>query len=116
MVQRSAQALVFNGLPPNFQNRALIAELAAEFRLPSIGWALDVVADGRGFLCYAPDYSDLPTQWVDLIDKVFRGSKIADIPVSQPTKFILAINLKTAKLLGLQVPSTLIAHADKVIE
>ena len=116
MVQRSAQALVFNGLPPNFQNRALIVELATEFRLPSIGWALDVVENGRGFLCYAPDYSDLPTKWADLIDKVFRGSRIADIPVSQPTKFILAINLKTAKLLGLQVPPALIAQADKVIE
>jgi len=116
IAQRSAQALVFNGLPPNFQHRALIAKLAAEYRLPSIGWALDIVEEGQGFLSYAPDYSGLPEQWVDQIDRVFRGSKVADIPVSQPTKFILAINLKTAKLLGLQIPPALITQADKVIE
>ena len=116
IAQRSAQALVFNGLPPNFQHRAFIAKLAAEYRLPSIGWALDIVEEGHGFLSYAPDYSGLPEQWADLIDKVLRGSKVADIPVSQPTKFILAINLKTAKLLGLQVPAALVTLADKVIE
>jgi putative ABC transport system substrate-binding protein len=116
LAQRSAQALVFNGLPPNFQHRAFIAKPAAEYRLPSIGWALDVVEEGHGFLSYAPDYSGLPEQWVDVIDKVLRGSKVADIPVSQPTKFILAINLKTAKLLGLQVPPALVAQADKVVE
>jgi putative ABC transport system substrate-binding protein len=55
-------------------------------------------------------------QWADMIDKVFKGAKVADIPVTQPTKFILAINLKTAKSLGLHIPPALIVQADKVIE
>ncbi len=116
MVQHSVQALVFNGLPPNSGHRALIAEMAAENRLPSIGWSEDVVAEGHGLLSYAPDYSDVPEQWADMIDKVLKGTKVADIPVTQPTKFILSINLKTAKLLGLQIPSALIAQANRVIE
>ena len=116
MAENSAQALVFNGLPPNFKYRSLIAELAAENRLPSIGWATDVVEEGHGLLSYAPDYSDLPDQLADIIDKVLKGARVSDIPVMQPTKFILAINLKTAKALGLQIPPTLLAQADKVIE
>ena len=116
MAQHSAEGLVYNGLPPNFANRALIAELASKYRLPSIGWALDVVEEGRGLLSYAPDYSVTMVQWADMIDKVFKGAKVADIPVTQPTKFILAINLKTAKSLGLHIPPALIVQADKVIE
>ncbi len=116
MGQNSVQALVFNGLPPNFQYRALIAELAAENRLPSIGWATDVVEEGHGLLSYAPDYSDVPDQLADMVDKVLKGAKVADIPVTQPTKFILTINLKNARALGLQIPPTLLALADKVIE
>ena len=116
MAQHSAEGLVCNGLPPNYANRALIAELASKYRLPSIGWALDVVEKGPGLLCYASDYSEVPVQWADMIDKVLKGAKVADTPVTQPTKFILAINLKTAKSLGLQIPPTLIAQADKVIE
>ncbi len=116
MTGQSAQALVFNGLPPNFDHRALIAELALEYRLPFICWTEDVVEEGHGLLSYAADYSEVPEQWADMIDKVLKGTKVADIPVTQPTKFILAINLKTAKLLGLQIPPALIAQADKVIE
>ena len=116
MVQQSAEALIFNGLTPNWEHRALITELAAKHRLPSIGWATDVVKMGQGLLSYAPDYSDFPERLADLIGKVFRGTKVADIPVEQPTKFILAINLKTANALGLEIPAGLIARADEVIE
>lgn len=116
MAQQSAQGLVFNGLPPNLNNRALIADLALEYHLPSICWTLDVVEKGHGLMCYAPDYSFVPDQWADMIDKVFKGAKVADIPLSQPTRFILAVNLQTAKSLGLQIPPALVAQADKVIE
>jgi putative ABC transport system substrate-binding protein len=116
MVQQSAQGLVFNGLPPNFNNRVLIADLALEHKLPSICWSADVVENEHGLMSYAPDYSVVPDQWADMVDKVFKGAKVADIPVTQPTNFILAVNLHTAKSLGIQIPSALLAQADKVIE
>jgi putative tryptophan/tyrosine transport system substrate-binding protein len=116
MVQQSVQALIFNGLPPNNSHREIISELAFKNRLPSICWWLDIVENSHGFLSYAPDYSDLPERLADLVGQVLKGTKIADIPVQQPTKFILAINLKTARAFGLQIPPTLLALADKVIE
>ena len=116
MMQQSAHGLVYNGLPPNFNNRALIADLALENKLPSICWTIDTVEKGHGLMSYAPDYSVVPDQWADMVDKVLKGAKVADIPVRQPTKFILAVNLQTAKSLGMQIPPTLLAQADKVIE
>lgn len=116
MVQQSVQALIFNGLPPNFNHREIISELAFKYRLPSICWSLDTVEYAHGLLSYAPDYSDFPERLADLVSQVLQGTKIADVPVQQPTKFILAINLKTAKALGLQIPPTLLAQANKVIE
>jgi len=116
MVQQSADALVFNGLPPNFSHRELIADLALKYRLPSICWFLEVVENGHGLLSYAPDYSIWPMQVAQCVDQLLKGTKVADIPVTQPTKFILAVNLKTAKALGLQMSPSLIAQADKVVE
>jgi putative tryptophan/tyrosine transport system substrate-binding protein len=116
MAQRSADALVVNGLGGNFTHRQLIADLALKHRLPFIGWFPDVVENGRGLLSYTGDLSDLPERMADVVGQVLRGTKIADIPVSQPTKFVLSINLKTAKALGLEIPAGLIARADEVIE
>ena len=116
MARQSVDALMFNGLGANFTHRELIVELALKYRLPSICWWPDLVRNGQALLAYAPDYDAYPEPWADMIGKILKGARVADIPVEQPTKFILAINLKTAKALGLEIPASLLARADEVIE
>ena len=95
--------------------RTRIAELALKSRVPTMYGHRDMVAAG-GLMTYGPDYGDLYRRSVTYVDKIFKGSKPADLPVEQPTKFELIVNLKTAKALGLTVRPTLIARADEVIE
>jgi putative ABC transport system substrate-binding protein len=96
-------------------NRAHINTLAAVALLPTIHSVREYVEAG-GLMSYGPDYPDLFRRAADLVDKILKGAKPADLPVEQPTKFELIINLKTAKALGLTVPPALLARADKVIE
>ena len=96
-------------------NRDHINALALAARLPTMHGFRDAVAAG-GLLSYGPDYLDMLRRTAELTDKILRGAKPADLPVEQPTKFDLVINLITARALGLEVPPTLLARADEVIE
>jgi putative ABC transport system substrate-binding protein len=96
-------------------NRNFIVELAARHRLPAIYSSREFI-DVGGLIALGVSYPDLYRRAATYIDKIFRGTRPADLPVEQPTKFELIINLKTAKALGLDVPATLLARADEVIE
>jgi len=89
--------------------------LALAARLPMMHGVREFVEAG-GLMAYGPNFPDLWRRAGDLVDKILRGAKPADIPVEQPTKFDLIINLTTAKALGIEVPPTLLARADEVIE
>jgi putative ABC transport system substrate-binding protein len=94
---------------------AIIVGLAAEHKLATAYPAREFVEMG-GLMSYGPSYPDLYYQAAGLIDKIFKGAKPGDLPVEQPTKLELVINLKTAKELGLTVPQSLLVRADEVIE
>jgi putative ABC transport system substrate-binding protein len=96
-------------------NAVRVNGLAQEARLPVV-WSLRVLAEAGGLISYGPDYTDMFRRAAELVDKILRGTKPADIPVEQPTKFELVINLKTAKALGITIPPSLLVRADEVIE
>ena len=96
-------------------NRTRIITFALSARLPTILTTRDYVQAG-GLMSYGPNFPDLFRRAAELVDKILRGTKPGDIPVEQPTKFDLVINLTTAKALGLIVPQTMLASADEVIE
>ena len=113
---RSANGgLIITGSPLAVLHRRLIITLAARYKLPAIFFQSDFVADG-GLISYGPNFVDQFRQAAGYIDRVLKGEKPADLPVQAPNKYDLAINLKTAKALGLTVPRTLLARADEVIE
>jgi ABC-type uncharacterized transport system substrate-binding protein len=95
--------------------RTRIAELAVKTRLPTVYGFSDMVEAG-GLMAYGPHYGDLYRRAASHVHKILNGAKPADLPVEQPTKFELVINLKTAKALGLDVPPSLLARANEVIE
>jgi len=96
-------------------NRTLIITLALSARLPTILSYRDYVEAG-GLMSYGPNYADLFRRAADMVDKILHGTKPGDIPVEQPSKFELVINLATARAIGLTVPSTVLARADEVIQ
>ena len=96
-------------------HRGLIVGLAARHRLPTVYPYRFFVTHG-GLISYGPDLVGLYRRAAGYVDRVLRGEKPADLPVQSPTRYELAINLKTAKALGLDVPATVLARADEVIE
>ena len=93
---------------------AQVVELAAKSRLPSMFWIKDLVAAG-GLLSYGASYPDLLRRAAAFVDKLLKGAKPADLPMEQPIKFELVINLKTAQALGITIPSHILFQADAVI-
>jgi putative ABC transport system substrate-binding protein len=110
-----AEALYVVGDPLANLNRIRINTFALVARLPTIYVQREYVEAG-GLLSYGPKYPDLNRRAADYVDKILRGAKPADLPVEQPIKFDLVVNLVTARALGLTVPPTLLARADEVIE
>jgi putative ABC transport system substrate-binding protein len=114
-LQMHVQALYVPAVPLFFANRARINSLALAARLPTMHLVREYVEAG-GLMSYGPNWPDMWRQAADLVDKILRGAKPADIPVQQPTKFDLVVNMTTAKALGLNIPDKLLALANEVIE
>ena len=107
--------LIVTGSGLAIVHRELIIALAAQHKLPAVYFARSFVAHG-GLISYGPDVIDPHRRAAGYVDRILKGEKPADLPVQAPTKYELAINLKTAKALGLDVPPMLLARADEVIE
>jgi putative ABC transport system substrate-binding protein len=115
MAREHADALIGWGDPIFLSERSRIVELAAGQKLPAIYQFREFVAAG-GLMSYGPDLPDLYTRAAAYVDKILKGAKPADLPVEQPTKFQLVVNLKTAQTLELTIPPLVLARADEIIE
>ena len=115
MARGRAQALIVLTTPPFITARQRLAELAIAHRLPTMFLGRQFVEAG-GLMSYFPHREEVWRHSAVYVDKILKGAKPADLPVEQPTKFELVINLKTAKTLGLDMPASLLARADEVIE
>ena len=110
-----ADALIMLMDPMFISQRTRMVELTATSRLPAM-YGLREDAEAGALMAYGPNFPDMFRRAATYVDKILRGAKPGDLPIKEPTKFELVINLKTAKALGLTMPSTLLARADEVIE
>jgi putative tryptophan/tyrosine transport system substrate-binding protein len=113
--EQGADALVTMASPFLNYNRKRLIELAGRYRLPSIWYGAAFVREG-GLLSYGPSFPDMYRRSAGYVAKIIAGARPTDIPVEQPVKFELIINLKTSRALGLEIPAVLVARADDVIE
>ena len=114
-IRDRADALYVATDPLIFSNRIAINEMAQRQRTPTIYGSREYV-DAGALMSYGPNWIDLFRHAAEQVDKILRGTKPADLPVQQPTKFDLVVNLRTAKALGLEIPPSLLARADEVID
>jgi putative ABC transport system substrate-binding protein len=115
MTRAGADGVFIMTDPNAFLHRKRLADLAAKSRLPSMHSLIEPVEAG-GLLAYAANFPDVARRAATYVDKIVKGAKPGDLPIEQPTKFELVINLKTARALGLTVPPSLLQRADQVIE
>jgi putative ABC transport system substrate-binding protein len=107
--------LIVTASPVADVNRGLFAKLAAEHKLPAVYYERAFATAG-GLVSYGPNFVDQFRRSAEYVDRILKGEKPADLPVQAPTKYELVINLKTAKELGLDLPASVLARADEVIE
>jgi putative ABC transport system substrate-binding protein len=108
-----ALTMLFDGLTTGY--RGLVGDFAKKHKLPTVFGAREF-AEAGGLMSYAPDIADAFRRAATYVDKILKGAKPADLPVEQPTKFELVINMKTAKALGLTIPQSVLVRADQVIQ
>jgi putative tryptophan/tyrosine transport system substrate-binding protein len=115
MNRAAAQALIVLTDPILFSQRKRTVDLASKYKLPAVYFFQGFVEEG-GLMSYGPSDADLFRRAAGFVDRILKGAKPGELPVEQPTKFDLYINLRTAKALGITIPETFLARADKVIE
>ena len=114
MRRAHAQALYIIGTPLFIAHRTTLLKLVSKARLPVIYWAREFVDEG-GLMSYGPNWGDLFHRSAGYVDKILKGAKPGDLPIEQPTKFELVVNLKTARALGITIPESILLRADEVI-
>jgi putative ABC transport system substrate-binding protein len=115
MTRARAGALTVLGSAMFVSERRRLVDLAAKNRLPAVYSHREFV-DAGGLMFYGPDLADMYRRAATYVDRILKGAKPGDLPIEQPTKFELVVNLKTARALGLTIPPSLLALADQVIE
>jgi putative ABC transport system substrate-binding protein len=115
ITRHQCRTLVAMSEPLFVQESRQLIELAVQYRIAA-SYDNRLIVDAGGLMSYGPDTVDMMRRAARYVDKILKGEKPADLPIEQPTKFVLAINLKAAKVLGLTVPASILARADEVIE